>query len=187
MTPFTESMRYEYPDLTPECVVLDCGGYEGNFAKPIWQKYHCKIYSYEPIYKFAMEMRRVFPPEIIVVPRGVGAYARKARMGVQNDSSGLFAVGITDEIVEIESLPVIVTRFEEVALLKLNVEGAEFEILEALLDGGLMPKIRNLQVQFHSHVSGAVERHGEIVKGLEKTHHCVYDEPWCWEGWKRNL
>ena len=28
---FTEGMRHEYP-LTPDSVVIDCGGFEGNFA-----------------------------------------------------------------------------------------------------------------------------------------------------------
>ena len=182
---FEESDRYAYNDLNADSIVLDCGAYFGNFALEIWKRYHPRIFCFEPISKFATAIREALPPEITVIHRGVGAYARKEIFGVQNDSTGIFAKGITKETVEIESLPLIVAGWDEVALLKLNVEGCEFEILEALTSEELMPKIKHLQVQFHCIVPGAELMRDVICERLEKTHDCVYNKDWVWEGWTR--
>ena len=60
----------------------------------------------------------------------------------------------------------------------------EYEILEALIAQDLMPKIANLQVQFHR-LPGSDHLIQEITQGLKQTHELVYHEPYCWEGWKR--
>ena len=69
-------------------------------------------------------------------------------------------------------------------LLKLNIEGGEFSVLEALLDRDLVKKIGNIQVQFHGCIPDAAARRDKIRERLAATHHLTYDAPFVWENWE---
>ncbi len=185
MKTMEESDRYNYPDLTPDSIVVDGGGYECNWANEIWKKYQPKIYVFEPIKAFADNcFQRRLDPSITIVNKGLGAFGRYEVFNVQNDSSGIHAGSGVEETVEIFPIGDLVQGFARgVDLLKLNIEGMELEVLDALIGQDLMPRIVNLQVQFHR-VPGAQSLIPEIQKGLEKTHDLVYDAPWFWSGYK---
>ena len=74
-----------------------------------------------------------------------------------------------------------------VDLLNMNIEGIEFELMDALLTSGKQRKIRNLQIQFHVHAGVEVEdKIGKRCKFhaiLRETHELVYNFPWVWEQW----
>ncbi|MEM7512644.1 MAG: FkbM family methyltransferase, partial [Bacteroidota bacterium] len=70
-------------------------------------------------------------------------------------------------------------------LIKINIEGGEFELLEAIIDAGWVDKIDNIQVQFHDFVPNARERMMEIQKKLSFTHELTYQYDFVWENWKR--
>jgi len=183
-----ESDRYNYPDLKPDSIVIDGGGYEGNWAKLLWRKHRCRIFVFEPIHEFANKIVANLEIQmtggITVINRGLGAYQRWEGFSIQGDSSGAFGRYGPIETVEVIAIGPIIESWPEIALLKLNVEGMEYEILEALIAQDLMPRIANLQVQFHR-LPGSDELISELAEGLKQTHELVYHEPYCWEGWKR--
>ncbi len=185
MKPMEEADRYNYPELVPDSIVIEGGAYECNWANELWKKYRCKIISFEPIKSFWHNCmnRRMCKVDIQVINRALGAYPRFETFNVQNDSSGMFAGSGVEELVEVVAIGPIVDSWPQVDLLKLNVEGMEYEILEALISQDLMRKVVNLQVQFHR-IGGANHLRSTIQQGLSKTHDLVYNEPWCWEGWK---
>ena len=47
-----KTKRLDYPKLNQESIVFDLGGYLGDFAFDINQKYSCKVYLFEPHPKF---------------------------------------------------------------------------------------------------------------------------------------
>jgi hypothetical protein len=74
----------------------------------------------------------------------------------------------------------------QVDLLKINIEGGEYELLEAILNLNLAPYFKYIQVQFHGITQlNPVERRDAIRAGLNKTHECAYNADFCWEGWTR--
>lgn len=200
MKPFTESMRYEYP-LTPDSVVIDAGCYEGNFAKVISEKYGCHVLAFEPIKAmadFAASRLAIFP-KVRVFTLGIGGRTRTERFAHKGDMTGITSDGCTSEEVNIRDIVEVLEEFTEtpvsmpglhctvatpIALLKLNVEGCEFEILERILDAGLAHRFRHIQVQFHPVVHDYEARHQRIRDRLSETHELQYDAPWCWTGWK---
>ena len=183
-----ESDRYNYPDLKPDSIVIDGGGYEGNWAKILWRQHRCRIFCFEPINRFANEITANLEAQmnggITVINKGLGSYHRYEAFSVQADSSGAFGNSGPVETVEILAIGPIIESWPEIALLKLNVEGMEMEILETLIAQDLMPRIVNLQVQFHR-IPGSDAMIEELTAGLKKTHELVYHEPYCWEGWTR--
>jgi FkbM family methyltransferase len=77
-------------------------------------------------------------------------------------------------------------HLEEVALMKINIEGGEFPLLERMLEANLMSRVRDLQIQFHSFVADAGRRRSAIRAALRRTHHLTYDYEFVWENWRRN-
>ena len=43
-----QTLRLDYPELTPDSIVFDLGGYLGDFSAAIIERYNCKIYIFEP-------------------------------------------------------------------------------------------------------------------------------------------
>src|SRR2546429_2926939 len=52
-------LRLAY-DLGPECVVLDCGAYLGNFAAEIVDRYQCEVFCFEPVSGYFAQLSKRF-------------------------------------------------------------------------------------------------------------------------------
>ena len=181
MKEFTESMRYDYP-LTPDSVVWDVGGYEGNFAAQIYLKYRCRVRVFEPVFTGKVINTLGHYP-IEVSPVGLGGRQRTEKMRIKGDSTGLFAdSGEEIDVVIVDASALL--DADHIALLKLNCEGAEYEILERLLETGDAQRIRDIQVQFHTCAPHWQERYDAIAAGLGVTHELTYRAPFCWENWR---
>jgi FkbM family methyltransferase len=178
MKPFTEEMRYEYP-LKPDDLVIDVGGYEGKFSNEIRRRYGCRVWCFEPV--FCESIKEHLDPAVRLFENGLGDGEYTTEMHIKGDSTGAWADGDPRLVRVLDAVKVI---SEPVALLKLNCEGGEFEILRALLDRGDVRLIENIQVQFHPIFPDAEERWQRIRECLLETHELTYDAPWCWENYK---
>ena len=75
-------------------------------------------------------------------------------------------------------------RHKKIDLMKINIEGSEYELLEHLIESGCIKKITDIQVQFHNFVPNAPEKRSELHKKLSRTHYMTYNYPWIWENWR---
>lgn len=190
MTPFTEAMRYDYP-LTADSLVIDAGGYEGNWAAEIHKRYGCKIHVFEPVRRFFDALLWKFneTPAIAVHHSGLGGgdcgAGKQVEFHVQNDSSGVFAGSPDVEMVKLFGASYVVHGMDRpVDLLKLNIEGMEYDVLENLLDRDRIKLVRNIQVQFHRIGPDFEKRCVAIRERLSATHELTFFAPWCWENWR---
>jgi len=179
MKPFTEELRYEYP-LKPDDLVVDVGGYEGKFANEIKRRYGCRVWCYEPV--FYSQISAALDPGVWLMPLGLGRNSREDTFYIKGDMTGNWADG---DPVKVKVAAINTTITEPVALLKLNCEGGEYEILEAILDDGDPLLYDNIQVQFHHIFPDSEQRWQKIRERLLVTHELTYDAPWCWENYKR--
>src|ERR1700690_1294393 len=85
------TMRLNYP-LTRDSVVLDLGGYEGGWAAPIFEKYHCNIYIFEPVTEYAAAIRTRFQHEkkIHVFPYGLAARTETIQFHLADNATSAF-------------------------------------------------------------------------------------------------
>ena len=69
--------RFDY-ELTPESIVLDVGGYEGQWASDLYARQRCKIHIFEPVRDFADAIGARFSrnPDIDVHALALGAERR---------------------------------------------------------------------------------------------------------------
>ena len=54
-----EKYRYEYP-INSNSLVMDFGGYKGQWASDIYSRYNCRILVFEPIKSFATNISERF-------------------------------------------------------------------------------------------------------------------------------
>lgn len=88
-------------------------------------------------------------------------------------------------------------NIEKIDLIKINIEGAEYNLLDRIINSGLINKIDNLQIQFHKIYKGYLywqpfyvipsvkKRRRAMQKRLEKTHHLTYNYSFTWENWEK--
>ena len=185
--PFVEEVRYDY-DLSPASVVLDVGAFEGTFTRRISELYGCRVYAFEPIRRHYELVRQLEGPNVCVFNFGIGATDRFETIAICGDGSSIFRESGETETIEIRSLERVLTELElsYVDLLKLNVEGCEYEILEHVLDRGLAERFEHIQVQFHGLLPDAEARRDRIKAGLSGTHQPTYDFPFVWESHERS-
>lgn len=174
----SEPWRYNYP-LGTSSLVLDVGGYVGQFALAALEIWGCKVISFEPLRSTFAEMQKRTAPrgEWGMINCGLGARTERVAMSVRNDSSSMFVDSEhPTEEVEIRDVVEVWSSLGPVDLMKINIEGAEYDLLERMIEAGLHGAVRFFQIQFHGcsgHGVGPVDarRRRELIEAeLEKTH-----------------
>ncbi len=186
-SPFHENLRYEY-DLTPDSVVIDGGGFEGCWSEEISKKYGCNIHVFEPVPRFrdqCVERLAQFQ-KVHVHQYGIGGRTEFVPFMLANNSTGAYANG--EKIIEVSLQPMnaIFAKYGIGAaeLVKLNIEGLEFDVMENVIETGLVGRVTNWQIQWHPVATDALRRFPLIQKALAKTHELVLDSGWTWQGWR---
>jgi FkbM family methyltransferase len=180
--------RFDY-DLAPDSRVLDLGGYEGQWASDLYARQRCRIDVFEPIAGFATALAERFKrnSDIRVFAHALGASTRRETLSVHGASSSAYK----DKADKEEAQFVDVAQwFEEqriasVRLMKINIEGGEYELLERMLERGLTARVDDLQIQFHNFSADAAQRMAAIQRGLTATHEPTYQYRFVWENWRR--
>lgn len=190
MTPFSEELRYIY-DLTPDSVVLDCGGYEGTFAEGISQRYDCHVHVLEPVRAFYERTRERLKDraKVRVWPFAIWHWTTMLSMRVCGDVTGAYrAEGQDEDVLAVRAVDLgkALSRKSDglFHLLKLNIEGAEFDVLETLLDHGEIWRYENIQVQWHDVAPAAESRRNKIIERLSSSHELTFDHGWVWQNWR---
>lgn len=182
------TLRLDYP-LDSSSVVVDVGGYKGQWASDVFARYLCAVHVFEAVPEFAAGIARRFEgnPHIAVHAVGLGHREAEQAISVLGDRSSAHVVAAATERVRIRSAAAVLQELglDEVHLMKLNIEGAEYDLLDHLFEHGWIPRIRDLQVQFHDFVPDAEVRMRRLQESLSETHDLTYQFPFVWENWRR--
>ena len=184
-----QTLRFDY-DLNDTSIVLDVGGFEGNYADDIHQRFGCKIFVFEPAPHYADICQKRFQnnDQITVLDYGLSDKDETVLLSDDGDGSSAFREkGGSAQSVDLRAIKPVMANLsiEQVDLMKINIEGGEYPLLQAMIDDGLLEKVRYLQVQFHDFVPHAQETRAAIRQNLEKTHIEQWCFPFVWESWKR--
>ena len=183
-----ERLRYAY-DLGPESVVFDCGAHLGFFAAEIFRRYQCEVFCFEPMPRHFKELSKRFAdtPRIVCLNYGIAPTSGEAKISVEGEASSLFRTTASPESETVRFMGVDealqLAGGRKIDLLKLNIEGGEFELLEAILARNLADRFRNIQVQFHQVIPDYHQRWQGIRAGLVRSHQLTYDYYFVFENW----
>lgn len=183
-----EPERLEYP-LTRDSVIVEIGGYLGEFAEAAIQKFNCNLVIFEPLPRFYGELRRLESDKVRVFNYGIGDRDRREKISVRNDSSSLYRESTDGQYEEVEIRELGRAMYEvdldRIDLLSCNCEGGEYEILPYAISNGLIGTIKDAMIQFHSFVPDAGRKRDDIRKSLRRTHVETACTPFVWESWRR--
>ena len=185
------TLRLDYP-LGLDSVVFDVGGYQGDFAWQIRERYGCQVRLFEPVARFHRQCVERFAadPAVVCHPFGLGDREEELEMRDDSDASGAFNPASAGKPVEKVRVRPLAAVFAEsgahrIDLLKVNIEGGEFALLDHLLSTGLIKEVVHLQVQFHDFFPDAAARRERLRQLLTRTHVEQWNFPFIWESWKR--
>lgn len=181
------TLRLDYENLTPDSVVFDVGGYEGQWASDIYSRYCCHVCVFEPVDEYFEKIQHRFSKnsKIQVFNFGLASADNEATISVAADASSVFKTGgnlqqiiLRDAVRWIKKNNIL-----RIALIKMNIEGGEYDLLPHLINSGYIRFIDNLQIQFHAFPVDAVPKMNNIQEELRKTHELTYQYPFVWENW----
>ena len=184
-----KTLRLDY-DLNKDSVVFDLGGYKGDFAENIYKKYAPNIYIFEPVKSFYSIIKKKFETIEKVKPYhyGLADVDKQLHISLTDDGSSVFIKeSKKTETIQLKSLVEFVknNNINIVDLIKINIEGGEYDVLESLLEENMITRFKNIQVQFHDFIiENATERMENIQKQLAKTHKITYQFNFVWENWQ---
>ena len=169
---FVEPNFIYRPDLTSESVVIDAGcSYQADFSLYLMNRHGLRAIGVDPTRKHQDALRAIaarHPGRFSHVPWAIAAHDGTLTFhesGV-NESGSLFADHVnvlhdktTRYDVEAVSLGTLLARLglPRVDILKLDLEGAEYDLIDRVTASDLQP-VRQLFVEFHHH---AVRHVGE--------------------------
>ena len=183
---------YEAP-LDASSVVFDAGAFLGDWAAKIAEKYDPNLYLFEPNPGCFPGLHERFSGNKKVRCFEYGLHNTDGTCALVQigPGSSLFpetaAPNAPSSVVDLRDILGVLDEIgcREVDLLKLNIEGGEYEVLERLIATGRISDIRCLIVQFHEWRGSAYARRHRIRRALRRSHVLDWDYPFIWEKWTR--
>ncbi len=186
------NMLLECP-LDEGSVAFDVGGYKGEWAKQIKRRYNPCIHIFEPDEASFRELQGVFgsDPRVTCHRFGLAGSERTATLRHSHMGSTIFdsspAKGKKTSEIRLRDIRTVVEELgvAEVDLIKINIEGGEYELLDRLIEAGLLPRFKRVRVQFHEWIPGSHRMYRRIREGLARTHEIEWHYSFVWESWVR--
>jgi FkbM family methyltransferase len=178
-------------DLDARSVVFDVGAYHGEWSEVVAARYGCTIHAFEPDPSSFPRLveRAAAHPTVHPLEYGLGRAEGSATLSLAALGSSTFATqpALGTCTVRIRDVAALLAELglESLDLLKVNIEGGEFDLFDRLIETGWLPRVRQVMVQFHEWHPKAYRRRRAIRRALARTHREVWCYPWIWELWAR--
>lgn len=184
-----KTLRLNYL-LDDSSLVIDVGGYEGQWASDIFSKYCCNIIIFEPVKEFSLKIKNRFlnNKKIICYSVGLSKEDRETNISLLENSSSIFKDNSQLEKINLVNAYNFFKNNDitSIDLMKINIEGGEYDLLENLIENNYITNIKNIQIQFHNFIPEAKDRMKKIQQELNKTHHLTFQFEFVWENWEIN-
>jgi len=186
------TLRLNYPSLSDDSIVFDVGSYLGDFSHKINMKYGCQCYLFEPHQKFEKKSRKLFfgNSKIKIFNYGLSNKDSISTLIDSNDASSF----LIEKMPKKNTLECMLKDFmsvvrdlniDKIDLLKINIEGGEYDLLSHIIKNKFHTRINSFQIQFHNFIPEAHKKRDSIIKELSKTHHRTWNYEFVWENWEK--
>lgn len=145
--------------LSQDSVVVDIGlGEDISFSASVIHKYGCAVYGFDPTPKAIRYVRKLANSKVQLFEFGIGLETGPAKFYLPNNEAHVSGALIPEDhlgrqIIEVNLLSItdIMRRIgcSKIDLLKMDIEGAEFEIIKSPEFGRISKTIGQLCVEFH--------------------------------------
>ncbi|MDH5238725.1 MAG: FkbM family methyltransferase, partial [Acidimicrobiia bacterium] len=168
------------------------GAYTGEWAVPMTQRHRIELHAFEPADDGVAELTEKLgsDPHVHVHPYGLAERDFSSTMALNGPGSSIYADDglYGSQTAEIRDVVPVLAELgiSHIDLLKINIEGAEYDLLDRLIDAGWLARIDQLLIQFHEWHPLAYWRRWRIRRRLRRTHRQVWDYDFVWEYWRRS-
>jgi FkbM family methyltransferase len=183
----TYNVNYE---LNSNSNIIDLGGFTGVWADQMINKYDSNLFILEPVPQFYDILVEKFKDnsKVNLLNVGVSTENEKGIIFLNNDASS--SNSTVGEPVDVEYLTMdsVLEKWNlyEVDLLQINIEGAEYNLLDYMIQNNILKKFKNIQIQFHTVIENYEERRNLIQQGfIGNGFELTFNYPFVWEGWTR--
>lgn len=180
-------LLYDLP-VTTGSLIIDAGGYHGDWSAQMISRYGCKSEIFEPVPKFFNYLNNIFEKNTMVKVHkaALGGRNRKTEFSLLDNGTSEHCGTIGTLNFQAEVIDVARIFSEEgarVACFKLNIEGGEYEVLERMIEIDTLAACDSLLIQFHRQPDGYESRYNRIISALNKTHVQIWCYEMVWEKW----
>jgi len=173
-------------ELTSNSVVLDFGGYIGEFSEEILQRFDCQLHIFEPVQLFVNELRKRFEgsEKVWIYDYAVGLKQRDFFLVLDGEATSEFrgSIGLPCSLRSVDQT--IIPRLSSIDLIAINIEGGEYELVPALYQAGVLNKVGQILIQFHKVGPNSDESVAQIRAIMRETHTLEWRYEYVWELWK---
>jgi FkbM family methyltransferase len=183
-----DQLRVTYP-LSKDSLVIDVGGFTGDWAMRMYCLYSCFIDVYEPHPELSSQCMLNFRGNSKVNTYAAGLGGETGMLSFYGDNMNASVYKKDTQAVIHVPIQKTSTLFnkkysnKQIDLLKINIEGSEYDMLPDLIANYDMKKITDIQIQFHNCVPNFAEKRAQITEDLSKTHKMVWNHDYIFESW----
>ena len=171
--------------LTEDSTVVEVGGYCGRWALQIAERYHPRLFVFEPQPWAAMVCKAALGNQAQVLTLALGVESGLMTMGEwETDGCSLVKQGAQDVAVAEIGGAFHSLEISDIDLMLMNIEGYEYTLLPHMLDKGILPK--RLMVQFHDHADLGGSKQSVITQRLFDVGYRVVWSYWALTAWERD-
>jgi FkbM family methyltransferase len=181
-----DKLRYNIKvDDINNVVVFDLGAYHGEFVEKLMKKYSGTYYLFDTNEEMVSFMKGKFDkmPNIHVNNYGLGKNALRGYKDGTGPGASIRIDPSAPELIKIFTEYYKSLNIDTIDILKVNIEGAEYDLIEHLVETGVIDKIKTLQVQFHDFVEDPLDKLLKMHRLLSRTHNLEFSYPFVWDQW----
>lgn len=169
--------------------VWEIGGYEGRWVAQIAGKFNCYIDIFEPQGWAVEKMRERFKdnPKITIHPYGLWVEDKWMGMGDYfTDGASVMKPVKSDHLVEFKDIHRELIEFNHgIDLCLMNIEGAEWLLINYLQASGAFVRFKYFWCQFHEFVENSYARKFVTYDSIGLTHDILWDHYPTAVAWER--
>jgi FkbM family methyltransferase len=181
-------------DIDSDSVVVDVGAFTGSWAQHMVDRYDPLIYAFEPNPRSfeSLQQKAANNPKLQPMPYGLGDEDAAVEFTLNGLGSSMFEDRSSNSTVPRIKVDIAAIdrvwkelKLGQVDLMKINIEGAEFPLLDKMIRADLLNRVNCFMIQFHEWHPGAYAKRRRIREELSKTHRLEWEYYFVWEKWVR--
>lgn len=188
---FNRESKIDKIKIDSEGTVLDIGCFKGEFTKKLLrQNPWLKVEMFEPYGPYVKKaMQKVKQGTNVKVHQlavtGDGRQQVFTAMGLRTKQVLLGSDELTNTFHadSIEMSELILSR-SPISLLKINIEGMEYECFESIAGTQLLQSVKMILIQFHNFSEDHPQRRSGVQALFANTHSPIFIHDWKWELWE---
>lgn len=171
-------------------IIFDLGGHRGDWTQIVLDKYpNATIYVFEPIKEYYHIICERFKEEknVKIFNFAISNKTYVTEISLEGDKSSMHGdlKTVQKESINVKNITEFLyeNKIFFVDLIKINIEGEEYNLLENLINTPELCIFQNYAVQFHTNVENHKLRRNKILDSVKKFYNIIFNVDFVWESW----